>query len=92
MDAGRQVVKAFCDRTGINLAGFDLIFPSGSDRPKPLFLEINYFFGRRGLGGSERYYRLIDRAIRRWLSSLDLDAGSPGMDGSSEWEKETRSG
>ncbi|MCG2754079.1 MAG: hypothetical protein L6247_00670 [Desulfobacteraceae bacterium] len=37
---------------------------------EPLFLEINYFFGRRGLGGSEKYYELLIPEIRAWIKSL----------------------
>jgi ribosomal protein S6--L-glutamate ligase len=65
-----QAVRTFCDRTGIDLAGFDLLF-SETDLSSPLFLEINYFFGRQGLGGSEAYYTLLLAQIRQWL----LDQG-----------------
>ena len=65
-------VKAFCNQTGINLAGFDILF-SPEPRPnKPLFLEINYYFGRRGLGGSENLYKLLNAEILKWLNSLGL--------------------
>jgi ribosomal protein S6--L-glutamate ligase len=33
-------------------------------------LEINYFFGRIGLGGSQEYYRILRKAIKRWIASL----------------------
>lgn len=71
-EEGKSVVKAFCARTGINLAGFDVIISEDEKKPKPLLLEINYFFGRRGLGGSLRYYELLDQAVRIWLDSLGL--------------------
>lgn len=64
----RVAVQGFCRATGINLAGFDLLFDATDPDPAPQFLEINYFFGRRGLGGSKRYYALLDDAIRRWLA------------------------
>jgi ribosomal protein S6--L-glutamate ligase len=67
--AGVAEVDGFCEKTGINLAGFDLMFRN--DQRPPLFLEINYFFGRRGLGGSERYYRLLEEEIRAWLDAID---------------------
>lgn len=76
-DRAKREVKDFCRKTGINLAGFDLLFASGAGQAKerrPLFLEINYFFGRQGLGGSEKYYALLTREIRRWLEGLDLAA------------------
>ena len=68
-------VSAFCGRTGINLAGFDLLFAADKPRSEPLFLEINWFFGRRGLGGSERFYRLLVREINTWLSANGLPPG-----------------
>jgi ribosomal protein S6--L-glutamate ligase len=67
----KTYVKKFCHQTGINLAGFDVIFSSQADFPEPMLLEINYFFGRKGLGGSEAYYRILLAEIRRWLNGLD---------------------
>lgn len=65
--AGKRAVMDFCQKTSIDLAGFDLIFCEDPNRCEPLFLEINYFFGRRGLGGSERYYEILEKEIRNWL-------------------------
>jgi ribosomal protein S6--L-glutamate ligase len=64
------VVKQICQKTGINLAGFDVIFSSEIDDPKPMLLEINYFFGRKGLGGSEAYYKILQAEIRTWLAEI----------------------
>jgi ribosomal protein S6--L-glutamate ligase len=72
--AAESATTAFCLKTGINLAGFDFLFssdPSVADPQTPLFLEINYFFGRRGLGGSEAYYRQLRQAIDHWLQNGD---------------------
>ena len=69
--------RRFCEKTGINLAGFDFLFSSEGNAIEPLFLEINYFFGRRGLGGSENYYRMLIAKINRWLGSLGLSTGRP---------------
>lgn len=63
-------VLEFTDRTGINLAGIDLIFDAERPQADPLLLEINYFFGRTGLGGSQAYYRLLRRVVSNWLRSL----------------------
>ena len=63
-------VLEFTGRTGINLAGVDLIFDVERPESDPLLLEINYFFGRTGLGGSQAYYRLLRREIRTWLRAL----------------------
>ena len=68
--ASVQLVNALCHRTGINLAGFDLLVPEGSDRP--LFLEVNYFFGRQGLGGSGAYYALLENEVRAWIAGLKI--------------------
>jgi ribosomal protein S6--L-glutamate ligase len=70
MAAAEKATTAFCRKTGINLAGFDFLFctdPAVADPQTPLFLEINYFFGRRGLWGSEAYYQRLQRAIDHWL-------------------------
>jgi ribosomal protein S6--L-glutamate ligase len=64
-------VRAFCGKTGINLAGFDLLF-SPERGNEPLFLEINYFFGRKGLGGSENFYKVLNGEIRKWIKNLGL--------------------
>ncbi|OQX62198.1 MAG: hypothetical protein B5M56_07120 [Desulfococcus sp. 4484_241] len=69
---GVNAVKRFCAGTGINLAGFDLIFPEANPADGPLFLEINYYFGRRGLGGSNRYYEILAREIKRWLNDRGI--------------------
>ncbi len=64
------VVKELCQKTGINLAGFDAIFSSEIEDPEPMLLEINYFFGRRGLGGSEAYYKILHEEIQAWLAGI----------------------
>jgi ribosomal protein S6--L-glutamate ligase len=69
---GRLAVAQFCKTTGIDLAGFDMLFHVESERSMPMFLEINWFFGRRGLGGSDVLYALLDRAIRQWLIQAGL--------------------
>ncbi|WP_319522715.1 hypothetical protein [uncultured Desulfosarcina sp.] len=72
---GQGMVDAFCRRSGIDLAGIDLIFEEtaqADESPRPLFLEINYFFGRTGLGGSERFYEILQAAIDRWLADRGL--------------------
>jgi len=71
-EIGREAVRHAGRSTGINLAGFDLIFPEGAFPPRPLFLEINYFFGREGLGGSDAYYRILQAEVTRWLEGVGL--------------------
>ena len=71
----RDAVTSFCRESGINLAGFDLLFSGERENPEPVFLEINWFFGRKGLGGSEKYYDMLVGEIRKWISGLN----SPGV-------------
>ena len=73
--AGREAVMDLCRRTGINLAGFDLVFPANSRAP--VFLEINYTFGRSGLGGTDGFYTSLRQAVDKWLN--DSDSGNKGM-------------
>lgn len=56
--------------TGINLAGIDFIFSREEHKPRPLFLEINYAFRSRGLGGSDRYLDLLAKGVKGWIAGL----------------------
>jgi len=70
---GVTTVKDVCKQTAIDLAGFDVIFSNGlKPNPEALLLEINYFFGRKGLGGSARYYEILMTEITKWLNSLNI--------------------
>jgi ribosomal protein S6--L-glutamate ligase len=73
-EAAVAVTRNFCAQTKINLAGFDFLFSEADLAAgiiQPLFLEINYFFGRKGLGGSEKYYKILQDEIDNWLSGLE---------------------
>jgi ribosomal protein S6--L-glutamate ligase len=72
-EKGRAQARWICEKTGINLAAFDLVFNLDHPDPQPFILEINYYFGRKGLGGSLRYYRLLLNAIQEWLKEKELD-------------------
>jgi ribosomal protein S6--L-glutamate ligase len=74
-----SAVRNFCRFTRIDLAGFDLLFPEGAASATPFFLEINYFFGRRGLGGSEAYYRILVQEIDSWIRQNGLETLRPGV-------------
>lgn len=67
---GSELVRTFCHQTGLNLAAFDLIFPVDSGEREALFLEINYCFGRKGVGGTDRFRRLLLGAVGRWQRML----------------------
>jgi ribosomal protein S6--L-glutamate ligase len=73
-------VRRICHQTGIQLAGFDLLFDENDlarGLVRPLVLEINHFFGRRGLGGSDAYYRILEEEVDHWLSRLGLGPRFP---------------
>ena len=73
MDQGVMVARELSAKTGLDLAGLDVIFDRES--PTPLLLEINYFFGRKGLGGSDEYYLMLERAVSDWLDQNNLKRG-----------------
>ena len=72
-EKGKTQAQWICEKTGINLAAFDFVFSPNHPDSQPFILEINYYFGRKGLGGSLRYYRLLLRAIQDWLKEEGLD-------------------
>jgi ribosomal protein S6--L-glutamate ligase len=72
-EKGKAQAQWICEKTGINLAAFDFVFNLDHPAPQPFILEINYYFGRKGLGGSLRYYRLLLNAIQEWLKEKELD-------------------
>jgi len=72
-EKGKVQAQVLARRTGINLAAVDFVFPLSKEDPTPLFLEVNYYFGRRGLGGMDAYYQLLFRAIQEWLKGTGLN-------------------
>ncbi len=76
--SGLALARRLCRLTGINLAGIDLIFDERRSPPAPLLLEINYRFGRTGIGGSARFYRLLGEAARRWLQAIGAEKPQKG--------------
>lgn len=73
-EKGRSLAQRFSVDTRINLAAVDFLFPLHARDPQPVFLEVNYYFGRRGLGGSLPYYRLLFEAVKQWLWGKGFDA------------------
>jgi ribosomal protein S6--L-glutamate ligase len=74
-DHAESLTRQFCRKTHINLAGLDFIINASDltrDDPQALMLEINYYFGRTGLGGSIPFYGLLQAEIDNWLASLRL--------------------
>jgi ribosomal protein S6--L-glutamate ligase len=76
---GAMQARQVSRESGINLAALDFVFPFTDPQPRPFILEINYFFGRRGLGGSLRYYRLLLDAVREWLGKNGFDPESVSL-------------
>ena len=74
-EKGRAQAQWISEETGINLAAFDFVFDLDHPDPQPYILEINYYFGRKGLSGSLRYYRLLLKAIREWLKENGFKTG-----------------
>ena len=64
-------VRQLCRKTGINLAGIDLMFEVDDDTRQPFFVEINYWFGRRFFGTSETFYAELRSAVRSWLAGFN---------------------
>ncbi len=78
-ESAKKSVSLFCEKTGINLAGFDILFSfdaPGRPEPTPFFLEINFFFGRRGVGGSEKFYDMLVQEINEWLNRLGVSVNT----------------
>lgn len=62
-EKGVRAVRQFCREAKIDVAGFDLMFPDGGD---PVFIEINFHFGKKGLGGTEAHRLYLRKAIENW--------------------------
>jgi len=66
-ELGKQLVDNVAQKTGIDIAGFDVMFPK--DHP-PLIIEINFLFGTKGLGGYKGYQFMLYKAINKWIKGL----------------------
>ena len=66
-ERGMAAVARLCHLAGINLAGFDLMF---ADAGPPIFIEINFNFGRKGLGGTPGFRRLFKEAVDLWQQGI----------------------
>jgi ribosomal protein S6--L-glutamate ligase len=75
-EKGTREAQRLAAATGINLAALDFMFTLKKPDTCPLLLEVNHYFGRRGLGGSVNYYRLLLEAVRDWLKCHSLDPDS----------------
>ncbi len=66
--AGIDLVRKLQRCTGINLAAVDVMF-DGPEGP-PLLGEINFVFGRKGMGGSTVFRSLFNQAAWEWINAL----------------------
>jgi ribosomal protein S6--L-glutamate ligase len=66
-ERGMAAVARLCHLAGINFAGFDLMF---ADAGPPIFIEINFNFGRKGLGGTPGFRRLFKEAVDLWQQGI----------------------
>lgn len=75
VEKGIRAARNFAAGAGINLAAFDILFDRRAATPEPLFMDINYYFGRSAFGGSEEYYRILRKAAVGWLKRHSLQIG-----------------
>jgi ribosomal protein S6--L-glutamate ligase len=75
-EKGKAQTQRLSAATGINLAAIDFVFPFSHTDPPPLFLEVNYAFGREGLGGSQSFYLLLFEVLQEWMEEMGFDPGS----------------
>lgn len=64
-EVGRQQASALAQRLEIDLAAFDVMFPARGGAP--FVVEINFLFGRKGLGGLKGYERMYRKALHDWM-------------------------
>jgi ribosomal protein S6--L-glutamate ligase len=65
--AGNEAVSRFCRHALIDIAGFDLMFPGNG---LPVFIEINFHFGHKGLGGVPGHHGHILQAVDEWRTAI----------------------
>jgi ribosomal protein S6--L-glutamate ligase len=75
-EKGKTQAQRLSAATGINLAAIDFVFSFSHHDSQPLFLEVNYSFGRQGLGGSRNFYLLLFAVLQEWLAEKGFDPDS----------------
>lgn len=69
---GIQEILRLKDKVRLDLAAVDIVF--NMEKPSlPYLLEVNFFFGRKGLGGRKGFYKLLLRAIQSWLREIGIN-------------------
>jgi ribosomal protein S6--L-glutamate ligase len=75
-EKGKTQARRLSAATGINLAAIDFVFPFSHPDPQLLFLEVNYSFGREGLGGSQKFYLQLFEVLQEWLAEKGFNPDS----------------
>lgn len=65
---GVDLALAVAQKTGIDFAAFDVMFPANGG--SPFIVEINFLFGRKGLGGLKGYEEMYLKAVEGWMGGL----------------------
>ncbi|MFP4037885.1 MAG: RimK family alpha-L-glutamate ligase [Desulfobacteraceae bacterium] len=65
---GRAFALDLAVKAGIDVAAFDVMFPARGG--PPLLLEINFLFGRKGLGGLKGYEQMFRAAVWDWMDGV----------------------
>ncbi len=68
---GIESVRRVKTQTRLDLAAVDMVF-SLKEPACPYWLEVNFFFGRKGLGGRHGFYKLLLSSVSHWLTDLGL--------------------
>jgi ribosomal protein S6--L-glutamate ligase len=63
-EKGLELARLLCAKTEINLAAIDILF----EKETPLLGEINFVFGRKGVGGTPRFRALLNTAVSKWIA------------------------
>ena len=75
MKQGVETALKLVRAANLDLAGIDVMFDARAAEPEPLLIEINWYFGRQALGGSEAFYRVLKKEAARWLKIQGLKRG-----------------
>lgn len=68
---GIEEVTRLKGKARLDLAAVDIVFDMDSSS-SPYLLEINFFFGRKGLGGRKGFYKLLLKAVQSWIEEIGL--------------------
>lgn len=67
MEKGMRAAALLRSRTGIDCAAVDVLFGRSEKAPEALLGEVNFVFGRKGMGGSGRFREFFQKAVDRWI-------------------------